>query len=731
MVNLLIVDDNEDILNSFEFHFRHKGWNVELANDGVVAIDLLRQKGTYFDAIILDRSMPNATGDQVIRWMYDKDLLAHICVVVLTAYPEIQSAIDALRMGVWQYLVKTIALSDLQRFLEPGIALKRVHRHRQALSEEKTVAAVLESIKRIVEDTLAPDFFHVLFLSSTLSSDLLVNGVPDSTRHLVKEIISGSPMLYASQKEQVAILQPALPESGTLMAIPVKNEDSLLGVIEMSSLSEGAFDPRWKDVLAYFAEILVTASIIQNRLEREERLIRDQVEKQIAHERKELEAERKAFATMRSIPQEVWNPRQIVECMRPDDWTGLYVIGTFDRRITLYAQQARALTLVRALFEVKDLEPGSELAVVGAGAAGLSAAVAAAIKGCHVTLYEQRDAVLPLQASASHRFLHPNIYDWPEPGSLAEDANLPILNWTADYADRVVSRLKAEFLQRNLPISFRAGSRITDIGHASAPWRVQLVGNEGLIQQKFQAVILAVGFGIDRGTGDGQSYWSGDPLNGPFEKTQRILISGAGDGGLVDLARASLRTDREDTTFRHDEAIKWFSESPEFETLGTQMREIDRSAQHVWFRSQVHVNLFQEKSHLSIPDSLIHRVHELKRSDTQVTFNYRTPDVFTLDSALVNRLLVLLLLRAGLVRPKLGRATLRESYIGASKSVIFDGPPVSTDEFDIVIMRHGPPKDAFAVSFPALEPKCTVLGGKLAKLGLTGKLTRDTRAWYS
>src|SRR5262245_38182011 len=106
MPNLLIVDDAEAIRDSFGFHFRQQGWHTELAADGERASETLKTKGTFFDVVVLDKNMPRKTGDDVLRWLYDAELLDEICVVLLTGYPELNSAIDALRMGAWQYLIK-------------------------------------------------------------------------------------------------------------------------------------------------------------------------------------------------------------------------------------------------------------------------------------------------------------------------------------------------------------------------------------------------------------------------------------------------------------------------------------------------------------------------------------------------------------------------------------------------------------------------------------------------
>jgi hypothetical protein len=67
--------------------------------------------------------------------------------------------------------------------------------------------------------------------------------------------------------------------------------------------------------------------------------------------------------------------------------------------------------------------------LLGQGFAGLTFAAALLKKQVDVdlTIFEERDTLLPLQQGSDSRWLHPNIYDWPAPGSDASVAMLPVL----------------------------------------------------------------------------------------------------------------------------------------------------------------------------------------------------------------------------------------------------------------------------------------------------------------
>ena len=266
MANLLIVDDHESVLNAFQHHFRKiAGWQVDVARDGVEAITLLESKGTWYDGIILDKNMPRASGDIVVKWMYEQELLDEICVVLFTGYPDMGSAVGALRMGVWQYLIKDMGPDQVQKFIAPGIAQKQIHRIRRDIWSEEGLAPVLRRIENVVRDTLAPDGFHVIFLSPSLLRNLSDGSDASPDRIFVEKIRFGARFVTERSKAEVAKLQPVLPDAGTLMAVPVHGTHGLLGVLVMESRQEDAFDSRWKDVLTYFAELLTLAQVMEEQ----------------------------------------------------------------------------------------------------------------------------------------------------------------------------------------------------------------------------------------------------------------------------------------------------------------------------------------------------------------------------------------------------------------------------------------------------------------------------------
>src|SRR5579862_4895680 len=94
----------------------------------------------------------------------------------------------------------------------------------------------------------------------------------------------------------------------------------------------------------------------------------------------------------------------------------VYFLGCFESRVTVYAQQVRALNLASALVSERKIRPTGRVAIVGGGAAGMTAAaalVALSPSLQKVVLFERSPDLLHMQMQSHDRYLHPHVYDWP------------------------------------------------------------------------------------------------------------------------------------------------------------------------------------------------------------------------------------------------------------------------------------------------------------------------------
>jgi NAD(P)-binding Rossmann-like domain len=251
---------------------------------------------------------------------------------------------------------------------------------------------------------------------------------------------------------------------------------------------------------------------------------------------------------------------RVLKLMSPAEHPNLFVLGSFARRVTVYSQQVRAINLVDAIHFYRKPLRNVSIAVVGAGAAGLTAAARACEYGAEVTLFEQNADVLSIQVNSRHRWLHPMIYDWPmfDVGTHGDGARLPVMDWSARTADRLANffhdawqKLVADNPDRVHP---RFHAKVNGLNQIPTGYRIdyaiQSDGQSRAHSENYQLVILAIGFGLER-EGEGRnSYWEQDPADqiARFSK-QTVLVGGYGDGALTDLMRVCM------VGFEHETAL--------------------------------------------------------------------------------------------------------------------------------------------------------------------------------
>lgn len=348
-------------------------------------------------------------------------------------------------------------------------------------------------------------------------------------------------------------------------------------------------------------------------------------------------------------------PSDVIEGASVRDRPKLYVLGCYDRRITFYSQQVRALSLVHALHELGYLRDNPQIAVIGAGAAGVTAAAAAALASeGRVVLFETADELLPLQSASARRKLDPHIYDWPCFDSTDKVANLPLLDWEAGTSRNVREDVVLEFEDIVGRMAGRLDRRtrhpVKEIRPADKTYeivydRLDSVPGGGPaenLSDHFEMVFIAVGFGLEpketiQGIRD-VSYWSdaGVPTTEFAARPRpRFFISGNGDGGLIDLVAAASRD------FDHGAMIRVITEHAGIEEIASVLEKIDARA-HQAEASGAPFDMFADYEAEVLAriqaSGLIGEVMRRLRPGVQLTFQTDSPEIFHVNTSALNRL---------------------------------------------------------------------------------------------
>jgi len=126
--SILIVDDEVDFVETLVKRLRKRNINTHGVHSGEEALKLMQQK--HFDVVVLDIKMPGGMdGIETLREMKKVQPLAE--VVLLTGHASVETSIEGMKLGAFDYLLKPVRLDEL--LLKLGEAFERKTNHDQKI----------------------------------------------------------------------------------------------------------------------------------------------------------------------------------------------------------------------------------------------------------------------------------------------------------------------------------------------------------------------------------------------------------------------------------------------------------------------------------------------------------------------------------------------------------------------------------------------------------------------
>lgn len=137
-LNLLIVEDNKELQN-FLFHALSDSYNIQIANDGQVAWNIIKENEP--DMIISDVMMPNMNGFELCRTIKNNSETSHIPIILLTALSEKTQELEGLGLGAEDYITKPFDIQVLKH------RITNVLKYRKKVKEEALTILDGENLK--------------------------------------------------------------------------------------------------------------------------------------------------------------------------------------------------------------------------------------------------------------------------------------------------------------------------------------------------------------------------------------------------------------------------------------------------------------------------------------------------------------------------------------------------------------------------------------------------------
>ncbi|HVV99293.1 MAG TPA: response regulator, partial [Planctomycetaceae bacterium] len=132
--SLLLVDDDKHILYSMADYLRSLGYRTETAFSCQEALDRMRE--FRFQAVICDVNLPDRDGFELLEWSQKNS--PETAVILLTGYGTIENAVEAIRLGAFDYLTKPIIDDELTLAIERALGQQKI------VEENKSLRAQLD-----------------------------------------------------------------------------------------------------------------------------------------------------------------------------------------------------------------------------------------------------------------------------------------------------------------------------------------------------------------------------------------------------------------------------------------------------------------------------------------------------------------------------------------------------------------------------------------------------------
>ncbi|AEE16583.1 sigma-54-dependent transcriptional regulator [Treponema brennaborense] len=176
---ILIIDDEKNIREGLGAALELDGYNVKLAENGAQGLAFV-EKGDI-DLVITDLRMPGISGEQVIAKV--KGESPGIPVIVLTGHGSIDSAVDAMRNGAYDFLTKPLNIDRLSLIVKRALAGRELEIRHSSLQEELDAKTSFESI--IGKSAEMQRIFAVVRKAANSKASVLITGESGVGKELI------------------------------------------------------------------------------------------------------------------------------------------------------------------------------------------------------------------------------------------------------------------------------------------------------------------------------------------------------------------------------------------------------------------------------------------------------------------------------------------------------------------------------------------------------------------
>ncbi|MFC1633521.1 sigma-54-dependent transcriptional regulator [Planctomycetota bacterium] len=180
---ILVIDDEQSMRDSCRQALARNASRIEVAEDGVRGLDIL--KGEAFDLVILDLKMPGLDGMEVLHKI--KQAYPEMVVIVITGYATVESAVEAMRSGAYDFLPKPFTPESLRAIVRRALDRRGLSLENILLRSE--LEASVESEVIIGQSKPMRNVEEVIRKVSPTDTTVLISGESGTGKELMARAI--------------------------------------------------------------------------------------------------------------------------------------------------------------------------------------------------------------------------------------------------------------------------------------------------------------------------------------------------------------------------------------------------------------------------------------------------------------------------------------------------------------------------------------------------------------
>jgi two-component system sensor histidine kinase/response regulator len=151
---VLIIDDEESVVNALAEFFTMRGYDVESAVTARQALALINEKS--FGIVICDLRLPGMNGVELLDHVIEAN--PETVFIIMTGYASVQSAVEAMKKGAYDYVVKPFSMYELEKTVRLGLEKQKLARENLELSHLTRKLIEIDQIKSNIISTVSHEF---------------------------------------------------------------------------------------------------------------------------------------------------------------------------------------------------------------------------------------------------------------------------------------------------------------------------------------------------------------------------------------------------------------------------------------------------------------------------------------------------------------------------------------------------------------------------------------------